>query len=139
MFGIEQVETSNNPDFKYKYNLYPFKFNKKTNERIYYNHQMNINYRSIVLSIYYVNSYDNYGIHIKEVGCYKRLASLFEKSAKLDKVDLNINAVNSITKIVLIGEAYINNQSGIILVDNLKKNKIIIKVKKIVDLSSLNL
>jgi hypothetical protein len=139
MFGIEQVETSNNPDFRYKYNLYPFKFNKKTNERIYYNHQMNINYRSIVLSIYYLNSYDNYGIHIKDLVCYKRLASLFEKSAKLNKVDLNINAVNSITKIVLIGEAYINNQSGTILVDKLKKNTIIIKDKKIVDLSSLNL
>lgn len=115
MFGIEQVPVNNKPDVKFKYNLYPFKINKKTHDRIFYNHQMTINYKNIMLSLYNSDRLDFSGIRIQNTTCFKQLVDLFSNSSQLNKVDLNISAVNSVTKIVFIGEILVVNQPKIVL------------------------
>lgn len=118
MFGIEESST-NSPEFKY--NLYPFKTNKKTKERIFYNHQMTINYKNVVLSLFSSDKLEYSGLKVYNATCFKKLVDLFSKYSETNKVDLNISAVNSLTKIVLIGHLNIINQPKI----NLKHGSIV--------------
>lgn len=110
-FGIEKVSVNSDTRF----NLYPFKMNKKTNERIFYNYQISLNYKTIVLSLYSSDKYDRAGIHVLDAKCFKNLTDFFTKPAETSKVDMNISAVNSVTKIVLIGEVLVKDQENVVI------------------------
>ena len=111
-FGIEKTQNTNS---EVRYNLYPFKVNRKTNERIYYNYQISLSYKTLLVSLYGTDRYDHAGIRVLNSTCYKNLVDFFSKTAEISKVDLNISAVNSITKIVLIGEILVSNQTNVIM------------------------
>ena len=111
-FGIEKMQNTNS---EVRYNLYPFKVNRKTNERIFYNYQISLSYKTLLVSLYGTDRYDHAGIRVLNSTCYKNLVDFFSKTAEISKVDLNISAVNSITKIVLIGEILVSNQTNVIM------------------------
>jgi hypothetical protein len=119
-FGIEKMLNSNS---EIRYNLYPFKTNKKTSERIFYNYRISFNYNTLILSLYASDKYDHAGIRVLNSTCFKYLVDFFSKSAELSKVDMNITAVNSVTKIVLIGEILVSNQTYVASKEKSSKEK----------------
>ena len=118
MFGVEMVTHG---DQEVIFNLYPFK-TKKNNARIFYNYQITVQDKSIILSLFGSNNAGLSGINVEDSMCYQKIVDLFQRSAKKNKVNLNISATKSYARIVFIGELFVNNKSSRLLIEKIVTN-----------------
>lgn len=55
------------------------------------------------------NTTDYSGINVKEKSCYEKLTDLFVSSAELKTVDFTISSDNVLTKILFVGDVYVED------------------------------
>jgi len=111
-FSAFGIEISNDKNDSKSFNLYPFKENELTGERIFYNYQIKINNQYIDFRITHESKNESFtGINIKDRSCFNKLHELLEKSAKLKTVDFTISSENALTKILFIGDLIVDGKS----------------------------
>ena len=109
MFGIET--TVDNTSSTKRFNLYPFKMNDKTHERVFYNYQIALNEKQIKLALYHSDHPELSGFNVENKQCFDSLSDLLEKSSKLKTIDFKISSKNALTKILFIGDIFVSKKT----------------------------
>jgi hypothetical protein len=88
----------------------------ETQERVFYNYQIRVNENNIDLGLFHSSNINNVasGINVKDLTCFEKLADLLMKSAELKTVDFKISSKDILTKIVFIGDIFVDQKPGMI-------------------------